>query len=67
MDAATLSAKFQLVIPRAVRDRYGFRPGQNLQLICLPDRIELIPLQSPGRLRGFLGGVNTFERESDRL
>jgi AbrB family looped-hinge helix DNA binding protein len=67
MDASTLSAKFQLVIPRAVRDRYGFRPGQKLQLICLPDRIELIPLQPPGRLRGFLGGANTFEREADRL
>ena len=67
MHATTLSSKFQLVLPKAVRDRYGLRAGQKLQLICLPDRIELMPIQAPGMLRGFLDGPNSFEREPDRL
>jgi AbrB family looped-hinge helix DNA binding protein len=67
MQAATLSSKFQLAIPRAVRDRYGLRPGQRLQLLCLPDRIELIPLRPPEEFRGYLRGRNDFQREADRL
>lgn len=67
MQASTLSSKYQLVIPRSVRDRYGLAPGQRLQFVCLPDRIELIPLRSPEELRGFLPGVNDFIREGDRL
>lgn len=67
MQASTLSSKYQVVIPRSVRERYGLAPGQRLQFVCLPDRIELIPLRAPAELRGFLPGENDFRREADRL
>jgi len=67
MAITTVSSKFQVVLPKAVRQHYGLQPGQVLQLICLPDRIELLPLQPASALRGFLSGPNSFERESDRL
>jgi bifunctional DNA-binding transcriptional regulator/antitoxin component of YhaV-PrlF toxin-antitoxin module len=50
-----------------VREQFGLRPGQQLQVISLPGRIELVPSQPPSALRGFLSGENTFEREVDRL
>jgi AbrB family looped-hinge helix DNA binding protein len=55
------------VIPKRVREQFGLSPGQTLQVIALPGRIELVPTQSPAALRGFLQGKNTFQRERDRL
>ena len=67
MDVTTVSPKFQVVIPKRVREQFGLSPGQTLQVIALPGRIELVPTQSPAALRGFLPGKNTFQREGDRL
>ena len=49
------------------REQFGLSPGQTLQMIALPWRIELVPTQSPAALRGFLLGKKTFQREADRL
>jgi AbrB family looped-hinge helix DNA binding protein len=67
MDVTTVSPKFQVVIPKRVREQFGLSPGQTLQVIALPGRIELVPTQSPTALLGFLPGKNTFQREVDRL
>jgi len=67
MDLATVSPKYQVVIPKRVREQFGLSPGQQLQVIALPGRIELVPSQPPAALRGFLQGDNTFAREGDRL
>ena len=67
MDLTTVSPKFQVVIPKRVREQFGLSPGQTLQVIALPGRIELVPTRSPSELRGFLQGNNTFQREDDRL
>lgn len=67
IDVATVSPKYQIVIPKRVREQFGLTPGQQLQVIALPGRIELVPSLPPGALRGFLQGENTFEREPDRL
>jgi AbrB family looped-hinge helix DNA binding protein len=66
-DLATVSPKFQVVIPKRVREQFGLNPGQTLQVIALPGRIALVPTQSPVALRGFLQGKNTFQREGDHL
>lgn len=64
----TLSSKFQVVIPRAVRTRLGLRPGMKLQVIEYNGRVEFLPLRKPAELRGFLKGLDaTIERDSDRL
>jgi AbrB family looped-hinge helix DNA binding protein len=68
METVTVSPKFQVVIPRSVRERFGIRPGQQMQVIAYDDRIEVIPVRPARELRGFLSGLkNTFEREEDRL
>jgi len=68
MDTATVSSKFQVVIPLRVRRALGIRPGQKVQVIPYEGRIELIPLEPIKRTRGFLKGIDTtVQREPDRL
>lgn len=68
MQVATLSPKFQVVIPRKVRQTLDLQPGQKLQVVAYNNRIELIPVRAMTEARGFLVGVDTtIEREPDRL
>ena len=67
MQTVTVSPKFQVVIPREVRESLHLRPGQKMQVIEYSGRIELIPERDLADLRGFLKGINTeFDRENDR-
>ena len=67
MDISTVSPKFQIVIPLRVRRELGLRPGQRVQVIPYEGRIEVVPLESIKKARGFLKGINTtVERETDR-
>ena len=45
MDAVTVSPKYQIVIPRSVRERMHIHPGERMQVISFDDRIELIPVR----------------------
>lgn len=67
MDVSTVSPKYQVVIPKRVREQFDLKPGQVLQVIAMPGRFELVHSRAVSALRGFLEGENTFERESDRL
>jgi AbrB family looped-hinge helix DNA binding protein len=63
-----VSPKFQVVIPRAIRESLSIKPGQKVQVIQYEDRIELIPLKPIKKMRGFLKGIDTtIEREPDRV
>ncbi len=62
-----VSPKYQVVIPRAVREALGLRPGQRMQVIQYEDRISL-PIRPTREMRGFLRGIDTtIEREPDRV
>ena len=68
MLAVTVSSKFQIVIPQRVREQWGIRPGGRLQVLAFDNRIELLPVESPQELRGFLAGIDTtVVREPDRV
>ncbi|MBI3935232.1 MAG: AbrB/MazE/SpoVT family DNA-binding domain-containing protein [Acidobacteria bacterium] len=68
METVTVSPKYQVVIPRALRESLRIRPGQKVQMIQYGDRIELIPYQPVKKSRGFLKGIATnVEREADRV
>jgi AbrB family looped-hinge helix DNA binding protein len=68
METVTISPKFQIVIPRTVREPLGIRPGQKIQVIRYGNRIELIPIRPIEELRGFVRGIDTtVERETDRI
>ena len=68
MEAVTISPKFQIVIPRKIRDSLKLKPGLKVQVLVYGNRIELIPLKLISEMRGFLEGISTeIDRESDRI
>jgi AbrB family looped-hinge helix DNA binding protein len=68
MEKVTISPKYQVVIPRSVRERLRLKPGQQVQVIAHEGRIEFIPLRPARELRGSLSGLSTeLRREADRL
>lgn len=68
MTVVTVSSKYQVVIPKAVREHLRIQPGQKVEAFAVGGRIELVPVEPIKRLRGFLKGLDaSFEREPDRL
>jgi AbrB family looped-hinge helix DNA binding protein len=68
MEAVKISPKFQVVIPKKVRESMQLKPGQQMQVIEYGNRIELIPTRSVESMRGFLGTIDiSFTREGDRV
>lgn len=63
-----VSPKFQIIIPKLVREKMDIHPGQKLQIISFDGRIEYVLLRKLSEMRGFLKGIDsTIERESDRI
>ena len=68
MAPVTLSPKFQVVIPRRVRELLNWRPGQKLQALVIGDAVQFIPVRSMRSMRGFARGIDTtVERDDDRI
>lgn len=68
MKTVTVSPKFQVVIPRDVRETLSIKPGEKMQVINYANRIELVPVKKIKAMRGFLKGIDTtVTREKDRI
>jgi len=59
MDTVTVSPKFQVVIPLAVRRRMQLLPGAKLQVVEFNGELRLLPLKPPSTLRGIARGIDT--------
>jgi AbrB family looped-hinge helix DNA binding protein len=67
-NVVTLSSKYQIVIPRTIRESTGLRAGTSFEVISYDNRIELIPLRPLEALEGIFKGIDTnITREPDRL
>ncbi len=67
METVTISPKFQIVIPKQIRESLKLKPGQKVQAFAFENRIELVPVEPIEKLRGFLRGMDTnIPREKDR-
>jgi len=68
MTSVTVSPKYQVVIPKEVRESMGIFSGQKIQVLTYQNRIELIPVQPMKKMRGFLKGIDTsVKRDKDRV
>ena len=68
MTTVTISPKYQIVIPKEIRQKLKLKPGQKMQIIQVGDRLEFITIKTIKEARGFLKGIDTsIEREEDRL
>lgn len=67
MNIVTVSPKYQVVIPKEIRQRLNLKPGHKLQILEIGDRLEFIPIRKIKDARGFLKGMSTdIDREADR-
>ncbi len=68
MNYSTVSSKYQIVIPKEIRERHNIQPGQKLQFIEIGNRVELIPVEPIQNAYGFLPHLNTndYRDEEDR-
>lgn len=65
MSSATLSSKFQIVIPKALREQLHLEAGQQFVFVAKGNVINLVPKQDLKQLRGVLKGAN-LENVRDR-
>lgn len=67
METVSVSPKFQIVIPKSIREAMDLQPGQKLHAMRYGDRVELMPVRSLAQARGFLTGIDSsVQREGDR-
>ncbi len=69
MISAKLSSKFQLAIPKAIRDQLDLKAGQQFTLITKGDVIELAPIRSLTAARGSFKGCSPgdYRDRQDRI
>jgi AbrB family looped-hinge helix DNA binding protein len=68
METVTISPKFQIVLPKRIRERMGLKPGQKIHVLSYKGRVELLPEKPIQEMRGFLKGIPTeVDREGDRV
>lgn len=69
MTSATLSSKFQIAVPKAIRTELGLKAGQRFAVIAKGSVIELVPLRTMESARGMLSGADAsdYRDRSDRV
>ena len=69
METVTLSSKYQLVLPRATRERLGLRPGMKLTVVAKGSVIYLVPERPMRAFRGIARGTSErgLREKKDRL
>ena len=68
MLSVKVSPKFQVVIPKEIRESLHLLPGQRMQVVQYENRVEFIRERDVAELKGFLKGIDTsFTREKDRI
>jgi AbrB family looped-hinge helix DNA binding protein len=59
MELVTISTKYQVVIPREVREQFQLRPGQKLAFIPYKGTLRVVIVPTIEEARGILKGMNT--------
>ena len=59
MEAVTISSKYQVVIPREVREQFNLKPGQKIMFIPYNNVLHVVIVPSIKQARGMLKGIDT--------
>lgn len=64
----TLSSKYQVVIPKEIRERLHLKPGIKLQVVSYGNFVGFVPVGPMKKMRGSLKGMDTeIIRDKDRF
>lgn len=68
MQTVVISPKYQVVIPKEVREALHLSPGEKLHIFHYQNRLEFVPIRDVKKMRGFLKDIDTnIERDEDRV
>ena len=59
MDTVTVSSKYQIVIPRSIREQFNVKPGNKLVFIPYNDTLRLVVLPAIEQALGIFAGIDT--------
>jgi AbrB family looped-hinge helix DNA binding protein len=59
MEPVTISSKYQVVIPREIREQFNLKPGQKIMFIPYNSTLRVIFVRPIKEARGMLKGMNT--------
>jgi AbrB family looped-hinge helix DNA binding protein len=67
MYTATISSKYQVVIPREVREQFGLKPGQRIAFVPFNKTLHVVIVPPIEQARGMLKGMNMdgYREEED--
>jgi AbrB family looped-hinge helix DNA binding protein len=66
MEKTRVSPKFQVVIPKKIRETWNLKPGEELQILILDDSIRLVRPRTLEHLRGIAKGMKWKDSYRDR-
>lgn len=66
MEAATISSKYQIVIPRKIREHYNVKPGYKAVFVPFENTLRVVFVPPIEQARGMFPGLDTsVEREEE--
>lgn len=60
-----VSPKYQVVIPREIREAGGIKPGSRMSVFEINGVIQLVPVKAPADYRGLLTGLSSTDIPDD--
>jgi AbrB family looped-hinge helix DNA binding protein len=66
IETTTVSTKYQVVIPKDIREKFNIKPGQRVKFICYDNDIHIVVVPDVKNARGYLKGIDAhIEPEQD--
>jgi AbrB family looped-hinge helix DNA binding protein len=62
MHTVTISSKYQVVIPRPIRDQFNLKPGQKLSFIPYKNTLRVVIVPPIADAEGMFEGIDTDPR-----
>lgn len=60
-----VSPKYQVVIPREIREAEGIKPGSRMSVFEVNGVIQLVPVKAAAQYRGLLSGLSSTDIPND--
>jgi len=66
MHIATISSKYQVVIPREIRKQFALKPGQKVLFISYKHTLRVVAVPPIEEAEGFVSGIDTTVAREDK-